>query len=183
MKKNIIKLSIIFLGIYLILNNYNTSLAGSYISCGGITIPEPLSILTRIVILLLKIVTPLGLIIIGSVDFIKAVTANNESDIKKKQSKFIKRLVAAAVMFLVVSIVQLIVSISADNSEEKGFSKCFDCLINDNTACGGIVDAPDSSYPEQGDTYKPDENFQQPEYKPSGDDEDNGDDEEWKKGI
>lgn len=171
MKKKIIKLSIILFGLYLLLNNNNYNLAGTYISCGGMRFPEPVTIITRIVVILLKIVAPLGLIVIGSIDFVKAVTANNEGDIKKKQSKFVKRLIAAAIMFFVVSVVQLVVSISADNNEGKDFSKCLDCMINDNSSCGEVMSAPESDYPEQGEIYVPDPDFEQPEYKPDGDDE------------
>lgn len=171
MRKKIIKILIIFFGIYLLFNNGYNNLAGSYISCGGMRFPEPVTIITRIIVLLLKIVTPLGLIILGSLDFLKAVTANNEGDIKKKQGKFVKRLISAAILFFVITIVQLIVSLSADNSDGKDFSQCLDCMINDNTSCGGTMDAPDSSYPEQGDKYVPDSDFEQPELEDEGEDE------------
>ena len=171
MKKRILKISIILVGLFLLLNNSNYNLAGTYINCGGARVPEPITIFSRTTVILLKIIVPLGLIIIGSVDFIKAVTANNEGDIKKKQSKFLKRLMAAGIMFFVVSIVQLVVSFSAESSNREELSKCLDCMINDNTSCGEIMAGPETDYPEQGETYVPDPDFQQPEYDEDGEDE------------
>jgi hypothetical protein len=164
------KLLILFIGLYLFNINSSYNL-GSYIDCGGTSFPEEITILSRTVVIFLQVVTPIGLIILGSLDIMKAVTANNEGDIKKKQSKFVKRLAAAAIMFFVVSVVQLVVSISADNNEGKDFSKCLDCMINDNSSCGEVMSAPESDYPEQGEIYVPDPDFEQPELESNGDDE------------
>lgn len=169
MKKKIL---ILFIGLYIFNMNANYGLA-SYIDCGGTTIPEELTIITRIIVLLLQVVTPIGLIILGSLDIIKSITANNESDIKKKQQKFVKRLIAAAILFLVTSIVKLVIGVVASNSNGKNISKCFSCMVNSSSECGDIVQGPDSSYPEQGDIYVPDEDFTQPELKGDGEDEEN----------
>ena len=88
MKKYLTSIFLISLYIYL---NSSYSL-GSYISCGGVSVPSELGSLTRIIILLLQIVAPLGLIIFGGVDFVKAVTAGNDNDIKKSNKFLLKDL-------------------------------------------------------------------------------------------
>lgn len=158
------KLLILFIGLYLFNINSSYNL-GSYIDCGGTSFPEEITILSRTVVFFLQVVTPIGLIILGSLDIMKAVTANNESEIKKKQQKFVKRLVAAAILFLVISMVKFVIDIVATNSEGKNISKCFSCMVNSKEDCGAIVEGPNTDYPEQGEIYVPDEDFKQPELK------------------
>lgn len=57
------------------------------------------------------------LIIFGMLDLGKAVMAQKEDEIKKGQQTFIKRLLAAAIVFFVIAIVQLLFNvISPDDS-------------------------------------------------------------------
>lgn len=158
------KLLILFIGLYLFNINSSYNL-GSYIDCGGTSFPEEITILSRTVVIFLQVVTPIGLIILGSLDIMKAVTANNESEIKKKQQKFVKRLVAAGILFFVISIVKFVIDIVATNSEGKNISKCFNCMVNSKEDCGDITEGPNTDYPEQGEIYVPDEDFKQPELK------------------
>ena len=76
---------------------------------------------------LLKIATPVILIITGMLDMFKATAAQKEDDIKKAQQKFIKRLIAGAIVFFVISIVQLIVGFI---SGDQGIMSCANCFIN-----------------------------------------------------
>lgn len=56
----------------------------------------------------IQILVPIGLIIMGSIDFGKAVMAANEDDIKKGQKIFIKRCIGAILVFLVSVIVTFV---------------------------------------------------------------------------
>ena len=56
----------------------------------------------------LQIVIPIGLIIMGTIDLGKAVISSNEDDIKKGQKAFMKRCLAAVLVFLVVTIVNFV---------------------------------------------------------------------------
>ena len=49
-------------------------------------------------------------------DLGKAVIASKEDEIKKGQNMFIKRLIAAVIVFFVVAVVRLVVGLAADNS-------------------------------------------------------------------
>ena len=52
------------------------------------------------------------LLALGSLDFAQAVFASNEDGVKKAQSKFIKRLVIAVVIFLIPSFLGVILRIA-----------------------------------------------------------------------
>ena len=60
----------------------------------------------------IKIIVPIILIVLGSLDFAQAVFASNEDAIKKAQSKFVKRLIIAAVIFLIPSVLKVILQLA-----------------------------------------------------------------------
>jgi len=80
------------------------------------------------VVTIIKIAVPVVLIIFGMIDFLKAVTASKEDEIKKGQQTFIKRLIAAVIVFFVVQIVQLVASFASNN--DANVTGCFNCFIN-----------------------------------------------------
>lgn len=55
-----------------------------------------------------KYIAPVLAIILGILDFIKAIISQNDDDLKKAQSKFLKRLIAAALLFIVPFIIEFI---------------------------------------------------------------------------
>ena len=79
-------------------------------------------------ILIIKIVVPILLIIFGMLDLGKAVVASKEDEIKKGQQTFIKRVVAAVIVFFVIQIVQLLVNFISNR--DKDISNCFNCFVN-----------------------------------------------------
>ena len=104
------------------------------IVCGSTTVPAPVPPLVRLVVMALKIVTPFVLIIMGMVDMLKAVIGSKDDEIKKEQQKFVKRVIAAVLVFFVVSILQFVVSFVAPE-ETDSVLRCVDCLINDASKC------------------------------------------------
>ena len=80
------------------------------------------------IIVVIKIAVPVILVIFGMLDFAKGVMAGKEDEIKKGQQVFIKRLIAAAVVFLVVTLVQLVMSLIS--SEDNSFWNCADQILN-----------------------------------------------------
>ena len=104
-------------------------------SCGNLDfnfsgmIPYVISMVVTII----KIAVPVVLIIFGMIDFLKAVTASKEDEIKKGQQTFIKRLIAAVIVFFVVQIVQLVASFASNN--DTNVTGCFDCFINAGNGC------------------------------------------------
>ena len=93
----------------------------SYVKCGTM-IPKMAEIipkLTSTIVDLLKIGVPVLLIIFGMLDLGKAVMAQKEDEIKRGQQMFVKRLIAAAIVFFVVVIVQFVVQL-VDASDPNG---------------------------------------------------------------
>ena len=74
-------------------------------------IPSNLVGLIQLVYKAIQIWVPIILIIVGMFDMGKAVTQQKEDEIKKAQSLLIKKAVAAALVFLMFSLVSLVVSI------------------------------------------------------------------------
>ena len=73
--------------------------------------PAAVADITSFIYGFLKIGGPVLLIILGAVDLGKAIVATDESGIQKAKKKLVNKFVAAASIFLVFSIVQMIVSI------------------------------------------------------------------------
>ena len=63
-----------------------------------------------------KYILPVLVIILGIIDFIKAIGADKDDEMKKAQSRFIKRLIAAALVFLVPLIIEFILKKFGFNS-------------------------------------------------------------------
>lgn len=88
---------------------------------------------TSIAVLIIKIGVPILLIIIGMIDFAKAAMAQKEDEIKKGQGVFFKRLIAAILVFLVTTFVQLVVRFIA-NEEKANIANCIRCFIDGEAA-------------------------------------------------
>ena len=99
------------------------------IACGAITVPSKLAYIISLVISLIQIFVPILLIVWGMLDLGKAVMAQKEDEIKKGQQTFIKRLIAAAIVFFVFMIVQVVFNLVA-GEEEQDIWSCVNCLIN-----------------------------------------------------
>ncbi len=118
--------------------NYNT---GDYISCGNgfiSDIPSKIAFITRTIYFIIEILVPIALIIIGSIDLIKGIMGSNDDEIKKGQKIFVKRLVAACIVFFVLAIVKLVVGVLGDSNKE-GIMNCMDCFLNDSSSCTNMV--------------------------------------------
>ena len=102
----------------------------SKVNCGNITdIPAKIPELTSLAITMVHIAVPVILVIMGSIDLFKGITAQKEDEIKKGQQIFVKRLILAALIFFVVVIVKLLISVVA-NFSNANISNCIDCFIS-----------------------------------------------------
>ena len=100
------------MNLFYTLANYCTSLlpAGTGEEAG---IPEGIGNVVHLIVVAIQIVVPILLIIWGMIDFAKAIIGQDEDKIKAGQKTFIKRLIAAVVVFLIVTIVQLAITLAA----------------------------------------------------------------------
>lgn len=115
------------------LANYCTDLfdAGVDAEAG---IPEGIGNVVHLIVVAIQVVVPILLIIWGMIDFAKAIIGQDEDKIKAGQKTFIKRLIAAVVVFLIVTIVQLAINLAASIGGEGNDSgtawSCAKELIN-----------------------------------------------------
>ena len=58
-----------------------------------------------------KYILPVLVIILGIIDFIKAIASGSDDEMKKAQGRFIKRLIAAALLFLVPALIEFILNV------------------------------------------------------------------------
>lgn len=96
------------------------------VMCNGYAIPYGIPYIVYKVINLIKILTPIILIVLGLIDFSKAVMAGHEDEMKKSQARFIKRVIAAIIIFFVIAMVQFAFNLLGDND---AFS-CFSCFVS-----------------------------------------------------
>ena len=85
--------------------------------------------LARIVIRIIAIAAPFALIIFGSLDFFKAIIAGDEKEMKAKRKPFIGRLVAAIIILLMPTIVNLIMKTVAKKTNNN-FATCWNAASN-----------------------------------------------------
>lgn len=109
--------------------------AGTY-SCGnvGFTFDAILPNIVSMVVLIIQIGIPIILVIFGMLDLGKAVMAQKEDEIKKGQQTFIKRLIAAAIVFFVIAVVKLLVNVIA-GAGANTYADCIDCFTRANDSC------------------------------------------------
>lgn len=110
-----------------------------YVACGDAKdIPTVVPKLISFAVNLLKIATPIILIFVSIISLVKALAASNEDEIKKAQKSLIRKLVASAMIFFIISIVQFVILKVADNAEIGSISSCLSCVLNN--------DCEDTSY-------------------------------------
>ena len=108
----------------------------SYKSCGKLDnkpalmedIPPSIPKIIHIIYLVIQIAVPVVLVIFGSLDLFKGLYSQKDDEIKKGQQTFVKRLIAAAIVFFVFMIVKLFVGAVAD-SDKNQIVKCAECFI------------------------------------------------------
>ena len=82
---------------------------------------------------IIKIFVPLLIIIMGSIDFAKAVMSQKEDEIKKSQTNFIQKLVAGVAVFFVMIFISWVFRIidNADSSLNTGNAiSCVNSMLN-----------------------------------------------------
>ncbi len=109
---------------------------GTY-TCGdsGLSFQGSLPSTISMIILLIKIVVPILLIVFGMLDLAKAVMAQKEDEIKKGQQTFIKRLIAAVVVFFIITIVQIVIKYVSGG--DASVTSCFNCFVNGSAGDNG----------------------------------------------
>lgn len=108
-------------------NNYSDA----FVSCGEGYIDKIPAIIPKVVSIaytLIQIAVPVVLVIVGSLDLFKGISAQKEDEIKKGQQMFVKRLIVAALVFFTFVIVKVVISFVADGSSAN-IIECAQCFI------------------------------------------------------
>ena len=158
----IILLAIVFLNIEIVgLNNYNNQIEVSnvlymennstvtvsesknediyvvkVVYCGTKEnkIPAGLPKFTSNIVKIIQFLIPVALIIFGMYDFAMAVIASDEKKMKDASGKFVRRLIAGVLIFLVVAIVKLGFGLIKTDTNYLG---CINCFVNNK--CNNVV--------------------------------------------
>lgn len=96
------------------LNNISLDGMNQSISCGGLFADQnegSVYWLLQKILNYMKLLGPILVVLLSSVDFIKAVMSSDENALKVAQKKLMVRLVAAIALFLLPSLIQLIISL------------------------------------------------------------------------
>lgn len=105
---------------------------------GDTGLPSKLAYSLHLIILAIQIVVPFLLIVWGMLDLGKAVIAQKEDEIKKGQQLFVKRIIAAVLVFFVITITTLVVNLVAEDSTD--IMSCINSIIGcDSTSCVDIA--------------------------------------------
>ena len=87
---------------------------------GGVEIPSMITTIISYVVTGIKIGVPVLLVIFGMMDLGKSVMSSKEDEIKKAQTTFFKRLLVAAFVFFVITIVQFLVGVLDSAGKKDG---------------------------------------------------------------
>ena len=83
--------------------------------------------LVKFILRVICIVVPVVMILLGTIDLFKAVTAGKDEEIKKRQKALITRLIAGIIVFLVPSIVSLLMGLIGQSSKsDDSWKACWD---------------------------------------------------------
>lgn len=78
--------------------------------------------------LAIEIITPILVILFGSIDFVISIMSSDQQKIIAARKKFPKRLIAGFGIFIAFTIVSIVVSISKNNSANK--TTLIECIVN-----------------------------------------------------
>ena len=86
--------------------------------------PPSLAYLINSVLKYIRIIVPILIILLGSLDFAKAVVAGKEDEMRKAQKTFVKRVIAGIIVFFVPVIVNLVMQLADVVWDGMGLSHC-----------------------------------------------------------
>lgn len=91
---------------------YNIEVGPGQKACG---FSEKLILYIANIVKWVKYIVPVLVIVLGILDFIKAISSEKDDEMKKAQGRFVKRLIAAALIFIVPFVIEFVL-------EKMGFS-------------------------------------------------------------
>ena len=118
-------------------HNADFMIIDQYKQCGGsagaliTNIPSIVPRITSTLYNSIMVLVPVILIIMGTVDLVKGIMSQKEDEMKKGRETFIKRIVGAVIIFLLVLIVKIFVgAVSRDGKNSVRIVNCIDCFVS-----------------------------------------------------
>ena len=102
-------------------------------------IPSRIPKLTSEVFLLIEIAVPVLLVIMGTIDLFKGITADKEDEMVKGRKLFMKRLITGALVFFILAITKLVLSIF-DEKNSARIMNCVNCFVTDEGCSSDVSD-------------------------------------------
>ena len=91
--------------------------------CGGL-VPVEVANTVRQIYNVLLVAVPVIIVVLGIIDFVKAVASGKDDDISKNTRIFVKRLITGVIVFFVLALVKLAVNLIKTNNT----SEAVECL-------------------------------------------------------
>ena len=133
MKKKMFLITLIMLVLFSASPVFAQTITSCETSIPGAIIDSKIPHTVATIINIIKIAVPILLVVFGSMDLIKGITAGKEDEIKKGQQILIKRIIAGALVFFVFAVVQFLISLVAGSADERtNIMTCANCFINKN---------------------------------------------------
>ena len=93
------------------------------------------------IIYVIRIVIPIIIILLGTLDLGKAVVAGEDKKVKEAQKSFIKRLIYGVAIFFIFVIVEVIFGLLGVETKEGDSKICWDCATKPHSAsCNKYVE-------------------------------------------
>lgn len=103
-------------------------LASSYMVCNDKKFPSLFVSIISTAYTIVKIIVPIILVITGMISYFKvAISSKVDDEMKKANSKLVTNIIAAVIIFFVMSIVNFVLSLVPNSS---GVGECLSCFIN-----------------------------------------------------
>ena len=135
MKKKILFFVVLLMCVCFVPNVLAANITGCETILPGVNIDVKIANAVHMIVLAIQIAVPVLLVIFGMLDLFKAITAQKEDEIKKGQNTFIKRLIAAVIVFFVIAVVKLLISFASD---DEGIMTCASCFLNGANKTTGV---------------------------------------------
>lgn len=107
----------------------------TYYKCGDLTrISKGVPKFTNLLYRLIKVIVPIILVVMGTSDFLRAVSANDEKSMDETPKRFARRIGAAVLIYFVMTMVQLVIKV-IDTDNKSSVLSCAKCFISSEEKC------------------------------------------------
>lgn len=116
------------------------------------------------IIYIIRIVIPVLIILLGTLDLGKAVLAGEDKKIKEAQKSFIRRLIYGVAIFFIFVIVEVIFGLLGVETKEGDSKICWDCATRPhNKSCIKYVEAKEKQDKEKIDKIEDNSKYEKEE--------------------